>query len=309
MANCTDCNKKYQAYLSDLPSAWRNQIADLMCRVVNDAGSLSCADFKACETVTSLLPFTLDEDELSISYIDERGITTTRSVTIPSFSGDFISNQFASGQVAEFWITGRSRVGNIDIIDSTIPSNGLNLPATDTLGLVAGGSVITTIEATDGLMTHSGNIFLDASISSEPSISFFLNSLAASDYFIQRSGTILDFHAAGIAQISVSGGRGYTANANVNQGHEWYSMDVSDNNVMQLFPDGCLHIETTTVQQNSDPCAILKVVSTSRGVLFPNMTTAQKNAISSPKSGLVIFDTDLQKLCVYTTIWETISSS
>lgn len=305
----TDCKSIYEAYLCDVPSSWRAQIASLMCKVVTDVNTITCEKVTECETLTSLSPFTLDGDTLSIQYTDENGVTVTRSIDIPGIEGDgFIEDQFTAQQTAEFWISGRSRVGNIDITDDTLPSNGLALPAGNTLGLVAGGTAVTTI-ASSGLLTHSGNIFLDAVISAQPSISFFLNSLAASDYFIQRNGTTLDFHAAGIAQISVSGGRGYTANANINQGHEWYSMDVSDNNLMQLFPDGCLHIETTTVQQNSDPCAILKAVSTTRGVLFPNMTTAQKMAISSPKSGLVVYDTDLNKLCVYTNIWEIISSS
>jgi len=55
--------------------------------------------------------------------------------------------------------------------------------------------------------------------------------------------------------------------------------------------------------------AILDVQSTTKGVCMPNMTTAQKNAISSPAAGLIVFDTTLAKLCVYTgSAWETITS-
>jgi len=55
--------------------------------------------------------------------------------------------------------------------------------------------------------------------------------------------------------------------------------------------------------------AILNVTSTTQGVLFPRMTTAQKNAISSPAAGLVVYDTTLNKLCVRTaSAWETITS-
>lgn len=39
------------------------------------------------------------------------------------------------------------------------------------------------------------------------------------------------------------------------------------------------------------------------------MTTAQKNAITSPAAGLMVYDTDLNKLCVYTTTWQTITSA
>jgi hypothetical protein len=55
--------------------------------------------------------------------------------------------------------------------------------------------------------------------------------------------------------------------------------------------------------------AILDAQSTAKGVRFPNMTTTQKNAISSPAAGLVVFDTTLSKLCVYTgAAWQTITS-
>lgn len=55
--------------------------------------------------------------------------------------------------------------------------------------------------------------------------------------------------------------------------------------------------------------AILDVQSTTKGVRMPNMTTTQKNAISSAAAGLMVFDTTLSKLCVYTgAAWQTITS-
>jgi len=57
-----------------------------------------------------------------------------------------------------------------------------------------------------------------------------------------------------------------------------------------------------------DACAQFEVDSTTKGILFPRMTTTQKNAIASPVAGLVIYDTTLNKLCVYTTAWQTITS-
>jgi hypothetical protein len=55
--------------------------------------------------------------------------------------------------------------------------------------------------------------------------------------------------------------------------------------------------------------AILDAQSTTKGVRFPNMTTIQKNAISGPAAGLVVFDTTLAKLCVYSgAAWQTITS-
>jgi uncharacterized protein YaiE (UPF0345 family) len=54
--------------------------------------------------------------------------------------------------------------------------------------------------------------------------------------------------------------------------------------------------------------AQVAIVSTVRGFLPPVMTTTQKNAIATPAAGLVVFDSTLNKLCVYTTAWETVTS-
>lgn len=68
---------------------------------------------------------------------------------------------------------------------------------------------------------------------------------------------------------------------------------------------GSLGIGTTSPNTS----ALLDVQSTTKGVRFPNMTTTQKNAISSPAAGLVVFDTTLAKLCVYSgSAWQTITS-
>ena len=57
------------------------------------------------------------------------------------------------------------------------------------------------------------------------------------------------------------------------------------------------------------PSAMLEVQSTTKGFLPPRMTTTQKNAISSPAAGLMVYDTTLNKLCVRTaSTWETITS-
>ena len=45
--------------------------------------------------------------------------------------------------------------------------------------------------------------------------------------------------------------------------------------------------------------ALLQVDSTTKGFLPPRMTTAQRDAISSPPAGLIIFNTDLGTLQTY----------
>jgi hypothetical protein len=73
---------------------------------------------------------------------------------------------------------------------------------------------------------------------------------------------------------------------------------------MRLDSSGNLGIGVT-----ANASAILDAQSTTKGVRMPNMTTTQKNAIASPAAGLMVFDTTLAKLCVYSgSAWQTITS-
>ena len=77
----------------------------------------------------------------------------------------------------------------------------------------------------------------------------------------------------------------------------------------------CAHVSTAgtliggTARTDLNASAQLEVISTTKGFLPPRMTTAQKNAIVTPATGLVVFDTTLNKLCVRgASAWETITS-
>ena len=59
--------------------------------------------------------------------------------------------------------------------------------------------------------------------------------------------------------------------------------------------NGNAGINTTTPNASAQ----LDISSTTKGVLFPRMTTTQKNAITSPAAGLVVYDTTTNKLCCY----------
>lgn len=54
----------------------------------------------------------------------------------------------------------------------------------------------------------------------------------------------------------------------------------------------------------------LDVFSTTQGMLFPRLTTAQKTAIVNPANGLMVYDTDLNAICYYKTAdgWNTLTS-
>ncbi|MBT8318173.1 MAG: hypothetical protein HKP59_11175, partial [Lutibacter sp.] len=63
---------------------------------------------------------------------------------------------------------------------------------------------------------------------------------------------------------------------------------------------GQVGIGTTTPETSS----MLEVKSTTKGMLIPRMTTAQRIAISSPATGLLVFDLTTETFWFYTTAWE-----
>lgn len=66
-------------------------------------------------------------------------------------------------------------------------------------------------------------------------------------------------------------------------------------------------IGTTT----PDPSSVLDIASTTRGMLAPRMTTAQRNAIPSPADGLMVYDTTLKQFSYYVSTsasWSPIAS-
>src|ERR1051326_3170957 len=56
--------------------------------------------------------------------------------------------------------------------------------------------------------------------------------------------------------------------------------------------------------------AMLDVVSTSKGMLVPRVTTAQMNAIVSPANGLIIYNTDSSCFCYYNSVvWKSLCNA
>ena len=59
--------------------------------------------------------------------------------------------------------------------------------------------------------------------------------------------------------------------------------------------------------QTPDASAIVEIRNTSLGFLPPRLTTTQKNAIATPATGLMVYDTTLNLISVYNgTTWITL---
>lgn len=73
----------------------------------------------------------------------------------------------------------------------------------------------------------------------------------------------------------------------------------TDNDAYFATSSGSTAIGTSSPNSS----AKLDITSTTQGFLPPRMTTTQRDAISSPAAGLVIYNTTTSKLQVYTTSW------
>jgi hypothetical protein len=107
--------------------------------------------------------------------------------------------------------------------------------------------------------------------------------------------------------ISNNGNQTIDIDANNNQTNAVFRVtnNGTANELFRCNEAGNFMIGTTTEIASSK----LTIESTTQGFLPPRMTTTQKNAIATPASGLVVYDTTLGKLCVRgAAAWETITS-
>lgn len=81
--------------------------------------------------------------------------------------------------------------------------------------------------------------------------------------------------------------------------------------VLLIFNVICSYAQNVGIGTTTpNPSAILDVSSTTRGLLAPRLTTAQRNAIASPAKGLLVYDTELNALYHYNgSAWAAVGGS
>ncbi|MCZ7593713.1 MAG: hypothetical protein M5U16_01455 [Hyphomicrobium sp.] len=90
-----------------------------------------------------------------------------------------------------------------------------------------------------------------------------------------------------------------------NYGSGGWQFYANQAQAMAILGNGNVGIGTATPAAT----ALLEVNSTSKGFLPPRMTAAQRDAIASPATGLIVYDTDLNALYLKTaTAWSTVGS-
>ena len=193
----------------------------------------------------------------------------------------------------------------------SIASNGaINTQSVLNLGstLTAGGNVWAGTTLTIGLSGRSriaspndGDLLLTNQAQSDFGLLQF-GGITSSYPAIRRNGTSFEFKLAdNSASCNIS-----ASNITALGGMVAYSTIEGYNSGQAGSFTGNVRVGAGSTNNAS---AVLDVVSTTRGFLPPRMNTTAKNAISSPAAGLVVYDTTLNKLCVYTgAAWETITS-
>jgi hypothetical protein len=210
-----------------------------------------------------------------------------------STNGSFISSVFPGNSFLNMTYTaGEHRFSNAGTIGMTIHTNGNTTIGNGTtslsarLGIKGSGST----SATTSLLVQNSAGTQSLKIADD--LGFQIGALAAA--------------GAGQSIRTDNGGGGVNGgiNTNFNNGATWIddtntrAMHIAYNGGV-LFPNTTRYPITIGSATKAVASAQLEMVSTTQGFLPPRGTNTQMNAISSPATGLVFYDTTNNKLCVY----------
>jgi len=216
--------------------------------------------------------------------------------------GDIILKAYSQGNTSKFFLGATSgstaqmalfpSTGNVGI--NTTTDAGFKLDVNGT-ARVSGNTVVTTWLGVGGVTTPTGsgekfNVQGAQVISGASGAgNFLLYQISGASRFIVGS------------EASIGG----TANNYINYVYGNNSYITYTNNVARLSVTGGgnVLINTTTDVASSK----LTIESTTQGFLPPRMTTTQKNAIATPATGLMVYDTTLNLMALYNgTTWITL---
>lgn len=183
-------------------------------------------------------------------------------------------------------------------------------------GVVINGAVTVDLatNGTIGLRNRNGNILIGTTTDAGFKLDVNGSARVGAGLTLSSSSSQIGTSGGGNSATVFYGntGAGWNGFAFGNVGGTNYNFEIRTNQNFSIAY-GALYATTATNAGNGTPTspnasAVLQADSVSKGFLPPRMNTTEKNAIGTPATGLVVFDTTLGKLCVFSTTWQTITS-
>lgn len=143
------------------------------------------------------------------------------------------------------------------------------------------------------------------------------NTLTLTGYWAAISATVdMNTNNTITNAIWLNTGGGQVALGSITNGYALYinGHGSAVTNKYAIYQDGTADLnvflgQTVYGATSKSAAAIIQIDSTTQGFRLPRMTTTQRDAIASPVAGLLIYNTSTNKLNVYTTGWEAVTSA
>jgi hypothetical protein len=180
------------------------------------------------------------------------------------------------------------------LLNLGIGSSALNSVSTGDQNTAVGAQALKSLTST-GYNTAVGYNALYSTVSSSSLEAQFNTAIGRQSGMNNIKGSYNTFLGAGsdasLTNLTNATAIGYGAEVTANN-----AIQLGNGNVTQVTTAGSVGIGTTSPNAN----AALEIVSTTKGLLLPRLTTLQRDAMSSTPAGLVIFNTTDGKVQAYT---------
>ncbi|MDO8552082.1 MAG: hypothetical protein Q7S01_00970, partial [bacterium] len=246
--------------------------------------------------------FTLGSQRMTITNAGNVGIASTSpfaKFAIHALSGETNSLLF---EIASSTASATTSLFKIDNTGLTTLLNlvGTNATTTNFFSTTASSTNLYSTSAAFGVLSANSAAIANGFLSNASS------TITSGLFSMSGGASTTNLTASGISWLD--GGLLALASSTIGAGGQTTGLTISGGATTtgNQYIAGTLGIGAVSLNAS----ASLQIDSTTKGFLPPRMTTVQKNAIGSPAGGLVLYDSDLNKLNVYNgSAWKNVGST